>query len=99
MNHIEAAWPPLSPLSRRRARLRGRPSGLKGRYRDRCATGGPPLTPESLRPPTRQRTGQPQGAARRPRGADHQQPRSNPYNQVSTVSGDCHTAQTAECLC
>jgi hypothetical protein len=42
MNHIEAAWPPLSPLSRRRARLRGRPSGLKGRYRDRCATGPRP---------------------------------------------------------
>jgi hypothetical protein len=38
MNPMEAASP-LIPLDTRRARLRGRPSGLKGRYRDRCATG------------------------------------------------------------
>jgi hypothetical protein len=39
MNQAEAASPPLSPLDPRRARLRTRPSGLKGRCRDRCATG------------------------------------------------------------
>ena len=39
MNQAEAASPPLSPLDPRRARLRARPSGLKGRCRDRCATG------------------------------------------------------------
>jgi hypothetical protein len=39
MNRLEAASPqPLSPLDRRRATLRARPSGLKGRYRDRYAT-------------------------------------------------------------
>jgi hypothetical protein len=53
MNPMEAASPPLIPLDARRARLRGRPSGLKGRYRDRFATGlRPPLTPEPLRPLT-----------------------------------------------
>jgi hypothetical protein len=39
MNPIEAASPPLTPLGLRRARLRARPSGLKGRYHDRHATG------------------------------------------------------------
>ena len=39
MNRVQAASPPLSPLDRRRARLRARPSGLKGRCRDRCTTG------------------------------------------------------------
>jgi hypothetical protein len=39
MNHTEAASPLLTTPGRRRARLRGRPSGLKGRYRDRCAAG------------------------------------------------------------
>jgi hypothetical protein len=56
MNPMEAASPPLIPLDTRRARLRGRPSGLKGRYGDRwrraCC---PPLTPEPLRPLTTQR--------------------------------------------
>ena len=47
----------------------------------------------SLRPLTTQQHGQPQGAARRARGAEHQKPRSNPYNQVSTVTGDCHLKQ------
>jgi len=37
-----------------RARLRGRPSGLKGRYRDRCPTGlRPPLTPQPQPLPAR----------------------------------------------
>jgi hypothetical protein len=45
-------------------RLRGRPSGIKGR----CATAcGPPLTPEPLRPPDRPTAGAGQGAC--PRGA------------------------------
>src|SRR6185312_7976811 len=52
--------------------------------------GGPPLTPELYGPGNEQRHGQVQGAARRARGAKHEQPRSNPYNQVSTVIGDCH---------
>jgi hypothetical protein len=95
MNPVEAASPPQSPLGPRRATLRARPSGLKGRCRDRCATGhSPPLTPEPLRPLTEQRHGQAQGAARRARGAEHQEPRSNPYNQVSTVTGDCHPRRT-----
>jgi hypothetical protein len=38
MNRVEAASPPPLPLARRRATLRARPSGLKGRYRDRYAT-------------------------------------------------------------
>jgi hypothetical protein len=59
MNPMEAASPPLIPSDPRRARLRGRPSGLKGRFaiatRQTC---GPPLTPEPLRPLTEQRHGQ-----------------------------------------
>ena len=47
-------------------RLRGRPSGLKGRCRDRYAT-GPPLTPEPLRPLNR-------AAARAGAGAPARQP-------------------------
>ena len=42
MNRAEAASPPLIPLRLRHARLRARPSGLKGRCRDRCATGPRP---------------------------------------------------------
>jgi len=39
----------------RRARLRGRPSGLKGHYRDRCPTGlRPALDPQPPRPLTAQ---------------------------------------------
>jgi hypothetical protein len=38
MNPVEAASPAQSPLGPRRATLRARPSGLKGRCRDRCAT-------------------------------------------------------------
>ncbi len=72
--------------AKRRARLRGRPSGLKGRCRDRCATGlGPPLTPEPLRPLTAQWHGQAQGPARldaRRLGSYQDQ---IPTNKVSTV--------------
>ena len=42
---------------------------------------GPPLTPEPLRPLNAPWHGQTQGAARRARGANPKQPRSNPYNQ------------------
>jgi hypothetical protein len=91
MNPMEAASPPPIPLGLRRARLRARPSGLKGRCRDRYATGcGPPLTPEPLRSLTTQRYRA--GAWRCPPSArrrQHQQDQ-NPYNQVSTVLGDCH---------
>ncbi len=71
MNPVQAAAPPLSPLDRRRARLRARPSGLKGR--DRCATGlRPALDPEASTAPhraaARAAAGQlPAGA----RGAEH----------------------------
>jgi hypothetical protein len=42
MNRAEAGSRPPLLLGRRRARLRARPSGLKGRCRDRCATGRRP---------------------------------------------------------
>ena len=42
MNRAEAASRPPLLLARRRARLRARPSGLKGRCRDRYATGRRP---------------------------------------------------------
>jgi hypothetical protein len=49
----EAASSPRSLLAWRRARLRARPSGLKGRYRDRCATGlQPALDPGALYGPS-----------------------------------------------
>jgi hypothetical protein len=38
MNPVEGGSPPLFAPPRRRARLRARPSALKGRCRDRCAT-------------------------------------------------------------
>ena len=38
MKQVKAASPPPVLLDSRRARLRGRPSGLKGRGRDRYAT-------------------------------------------------------------
>jgi hypothetical protein len=70
------------PLDRRRARLRARPSGLKGRCRDRRATGlRPALNPGASTALNAPWHGQTQGAARRARGADPKQPRSNPYNQ------------------
>ena len=92
----EAASSPRSLLAWRRARLRARPSGLKDRCRDRCATGhSPPLTPEPLRPSPRSNTGRrralPAGRAA-PSTTNQDQ---NPYNQVSTVSGDCHGADPA----
>ena len=39
MNQNETASPPLYPHARAARRLRGRPSGLKGRCRARCPTG------------------------------------------------------------
>ena len=67
----------------RRARLRGRPSGLKGRYRDRCPTGlRPALDPAASTAPHRA-----VGTGRRtapcppePHGA-RLISRSNPYKQ------------------
>jgi hypothetical protein len=72
MNPMEAASPPLIPLDTRRARLRGRPSGLKGCYRDRCATGPwPALDPgASAAPDHAAGNGQAHGAARPARDAD-----------------------------
>jgi hypothetical protein len=93
MNQAEAASPPLSPLDPRRARLRTRPSGLKGRCRDRCATGlRSALDPGGLYGPSTRATTRVQdhGPARHCRGAQHGHQDQNPYNQVSTVSGDCH---------
>jgi hypothetical protein len=90
MNRVEAASPPPLPLDLRRATLRARRSGLKGRYRDRYATDlQPALDPGASTALTTQQHGQPQGSC--PPGAPRraQTPRSNPYNQVSTVSGDC----------
>ena len=64
MNRVQTASPPLY-LQPRRARLRGRPSGLKGRSAIAARrTCGPPLTPEPLRPLIEQRHGQTHGAAR-----------------------------------
>jgi hypothetical protein len=54
MNHGRGA---LSPLARRRATLRARPSGLKGRCRDRCATDlRPALDPAASTAPHRAAT-------------------------------------------
>lgn len=55
----------------RRARLRGRPSGLKGRYRDRYATGlRPALDPgASTAPPAQQHGQEQQPLPAQPRGA------------------------------
>ena len=54
MNPVEAASPPQSPLGPRRATLRARPSGLKGRYRDRYATDlRPALDPGASAAPDR----------------------------------------------
>jgi hypothetical protein len=90
MNRAEAASPPLSPIRPRRARLRARPSGLKGRCRDRYATGlRSALDPGASTAPHRAAT---RAAAEqlpaRGRGARHDI-KINPNNQVSTVSGDC----------
>jgi hypothetical protein len=54
MNPVQAASPPPLPLDRRRATLRARPSSLKGRCRDRCATGPrPALDPGASTAPHR----------------------------------------------
>ena len=60
MNHNETASPPLYPHARAARRLRGRPFGLKGRYRARCATGlRPALDPgASAAPDAQKRCGQ-----------------------------------------
>jgi hypothetical protein len=82
MNQAEAASPPLSPLDPRRARLRTRPSGLKGRCRDRGATGlRPALDPGASTAP--QRAGARAGAEPLPAGARGARliSRSNPYKQ------------------
>ena len=76
-----------------RARLPGRPSGLKGRYRDRYATGlRPTLDPGASTAPHAQR----RGAGARPlppgRAALGSYQDQIPTNKVSTVSGDCQRA-------
>lgn len=75
----------------RRARLRGRPSGLKGRYRDRYATGlRPVLDPgASTAPPTQWHGQEQQPLPAQPRGTQPV-PAEIPLHKVSTVPGDCH---------
>jgi hypothetical protein len=80
----------------RRARLRGRPSGLKGRCHDRYATGlrpaldpGASTAPHRAAAPGRRRGPLPAAS----RGAQRPLSRSNPYKQVSTVPGDCPIRQ------
>ncbi len=73
-----------SPAVGRRARLLGRPSGLKGRCRDRCATGlRPALDPGATAAPHRAAA---RGRRRSPcpprrRGAQRLVSRPNPYKQ------------------
>ena len=70
MNQSGGGFAAAASLQPRRARLRGRPSGLKGRYRDRSATDlQPALAPGASAAPKQQRHGQAQGAARPARGA------------------------------
>src|SRR6059058_290933 len=79
-----------------RGRLRGRPSGLKGRYRDRYATGlRPALDPGASTAPHAQWHGAGAAApAHRRAAALHGSPfKQIPTNKVSTVSGDCHTTK------
>lgn len=78
----------------RRARLRGRPSGLKGRCRDRCATGlRPALDPgASTAPPTQWHGQEQRPLPAQPRGARLIQDQI-PLHNVSTLSGDCHRQQ------
>ena len=72
MNPVEAASPPQSPLGPRRATLRARPSGLKGRCRDRCATDlQPALDPGASTAPQHAAARAGAGAARRARGTEH----------------------------
>lgn len=61
----------------RRARLRGRPSSLKGRYAIATRRAyGPPLTPEPLRPPSR--AARP-GKDQRPCPPEHAALNQDPY--------------------
>jgi len=71
----------------RRARLRGRPSGLKGRYRDRCPTGlRPALDPAASTAPHRAvGTGRRTAPARPNRTALGSYQDQTPTNKVSTV--------------
>jgi hypothetical protein len=70
----------------RRVRLRGRPSSLKGRYRDRCATGlRPALDPGASAVPHTQRHGQDQRPCPPARAALGTPGPQNPPSQVSTV--------------
>ena len=88
MTQNETASPPLHPHARPARRLRGRPSGLKGRCRARCATGlRPALDPGASAALMRKRCGAGQGALPRhtARRSVNQQSRSIPINQVSTV--------------
>ena len=88
MNPVEAASPPQSPLGPRRATLRARPSGLKGRCRDRCATDlRPALDPGASTAP--HRAAARAAAGQLPAAARRRAQTTNPYNQVSTDSGDC----------
>jgi hypothetical protein len=75
MNRAEAGSRPPLLLGRRRARLRARPSGLKGRCRDRCATGRrPALDPgASTAPDHAAITGSRTALPAQRSGADHTQ--------------------------
>ncbi len=79
----------------RRARLRGRPSRLKGRCRDRYATGlRPALDPGASTAPPAQWHGQEQAPLpAQPHGA-RLVPAQIPLHKVSTVPGDCQSPMT-----
>jgi hypothetical protein len=81
VNRVVAASPPLKARGRCRARLRARPSGLKGRGRDRCATDlRPALDPGASTAPHRAAAPGSAGALPAKRAAPATKPRSNRYN-------------------
>jgi hypothetical protein len=88
MTQNETASPPLHPHARPARRLRGRPSGLKGRCRARCATGLRPafdLGASAALMRKRCRAGPGRSAPPHRAALSLQQSRSIPTNQVSTV--------------
>jgi hypothetical protein len=97
MNRVEATSPPPLPLDRRRATLRARPSGLKGRYRDRCATDlQPALDPgASTAPSPRSSTGSRRAAARQARGAEHKHQDQIPTTKSLRFQGIARASSTS----
>ena len=91
MNHDEAASPPLYPRARAARGYGAAPPASRVAIalaaRRACR---PALDPgASAAPDAQKRCGAAGALPATPRGAQHQQSRSNPYKQVSTVSGDC----------